>query len=363
MSAIDRLLSNYSRQVRLSWSANMSGKQRVWFAVYPPAEERRVRARLPQFEALTLEANHGWTTVDLTRLLPEFLADIAIGHRVERTVYVECQRAYRVDGPAQLRPVGETEFVHRLTAPTQSGAHGPRVAAGIVGFADLTLGAAATEVLVAHLEASDRFRGVRYATAWDADHRIHAAHTNPSQGLLGNPSFRQGFACLRPLGLSFDAWLYHHQIPELADLARAFPDVSIVLNHAGGPVGIGPYAGRRDEVFAIWRRNIAELARCENVFVKIGGLSMKLSGFDWHQRPAPPGSAELAEALRPYYQTCVEHFGSKRCMFESNFPVDRVSCSYTVLWNTFKRLARGASPPERAQLLHDTAARVYRLRD
>jgi L-fuconolactonase len=305
--------------------------------------------------------HHLWDHPEHRYLVPEFLADIAGGHRLERTVYVECQRAYRTGGPQALRPVGETEFVHALTAPLQKSAEGVCIAVGIVGFADLALGSAVHEVLLAHLQASDRFRGVRHATAWDPDHRIHAAHTNPPAGLLGDPLFRQGFSCLRPLGLSFDAWLYHHQIPELAALARAFPEVPIVLNHAGGPVGIGPYKGRRDEVFEAWRRNMVELATCDNVFVKLGGLSMKLSGFDWHKRAAPPNSAELAEAIRPYCETCIEHFGSGRCMFESNFPVDRVSCPYTVLWNAFKRLVGAASPTERAQLLNETATRVYRL--
>ena len=172
-----------------------------------------------------------------------------------------------------------------------------------------------------------------------------------------------GFACLRDLGLTFDAWLYHTQIPDVVGLARAFPDVTIVLDHAGGPLGIGPYAGRRDEVFAFWRRAMTELACCPNVMVKIGGLAMTMSGFGWHKRVAPPGSIDLADSMRPYFSTCLELFGAGRCMFESNFPVDQASCSYTVLWNAFKRLARDCSPTERSALFSGTATRVYRLED
>ncbi len=174
-------------------------------------------------------------------------------------------------------------------------------------------------------------------------------------------TFRQGFTCLQQYGLSFDAWLYHPQVPELVSLARAFPDVSIILDHVGGPLGIGPYAGKRDEVFQEWKQQITDLATCANVVVKLGGLAMSICGFGWHKRPAPPTSTELATAMAPYFEVCIEQFGVNRCMFESNFPVDKVSCSYTVLWNAFKRLSHGYSPAERAALFHDTAVRVYRL--
>ncbi len=270
-------------------------------------------------------------------------------------------RLIRSDGPDELRPVGETEFVDQLAGQVETRCGVSEVAAGIVGFADLTLGPAVQPVLEAHLEASSRFRGVRHASAWDESERIHNAHTNPPRGLLGSREFRQGLACLEQQGLSFDAWLYHPQIPELTVLARAFPGLSMVLNHMAGPLGIGPYCGHREEVFRQWSSHLAELANCENVSVKLGGLSMTMSGFGWHKREAPPGSLELAEVMGPYYRTCIEHFGVERCMFESNFPVDRISCSYTVLWNAFKRLSSGYSGAERAALLHDTASRIYRL--
>ena len=265
--------------------------------------------------------------------------------------------------PPEMQPVGETEFVQGVAAISASGQYGPtRVAAGIVSFADLALGATVAPVLEAHIAASpNRFRGIRHACAWDANPDIRNSHTSPSQGLLMDTTFREGFACLQQYGLSFDAWLYHHQMGELADLARAFPDVTIILDHVGGPLGIGPYAGKREDVFEQWQPSIADLAACANVVVKLGGLAMSMCGFGWHRRPQPPTSAELAEAMAPYYLYCIEQFGVERCMFESNFPVDKVSCSYTVLWNTFKRMTQDFSSADQAALCHDNAVRVYRL--
>jgi len=278
--------------------------------------------------------HHLWDLPGSRYLVDELLQEIGGGHRVTRTVFVECLQMYRTDGPTELQPVGETEFVARITRECEGRADDVRVAAGIVGFADLTLGSHAQQVIEAHMRASRRFRG---------------------------RAFRAGFACLSKLDLSFDAWVYHPQIPELADLARAFPEVTIVLDHIGGPLGIGPYADKREDVFALWRKNIAELAQCANVVVKLGGLTMTMSGFGWHKRDVPPGSVELAEAMGPYYRTCIECFGVERCMFESNFPVDRASCSYTIQWNAFKRLTQGYSQTERSALFHDTATRIYRL--
>ena len=305
--------------------------------------------------------HHLWDYPDSRYLVEEFTGDVADGHKVSSTVYVECRHEWRTTGPEAMRPVGETEYVDRLTASAQADTGFPRVAAGIVGFADLALGASVEPVLAAHLDASDRFRGIRHMSAWDASDRIHNSQTNPPQDLLQSSQFREGFARLSGLGLSFDAWVYHPQIPAVTALARAFPDTIIVLNHVGGPLGIGPYANRREEIFGIWRRHMTELAECPNVYVKLGGLTMSISGFGWHKRETPPASSELAQAMEPYYQSCIELFGPQRCMFESNFPVDRVSCSYTVLWNAFKRIARNFSAAERAALFHDTAVRVYKL--
>ncbi|MDP6343647.1 MAG: amidohydrolase family protein [Alphaproteobacteria bacterium] len=296
-------------------------------------------------------------------LLDQLLADLGSGHNVVSTVFIECAAMYRAAGPAEMRPVGETEFVNGIAAMSASGQYGPtRVAAGIVGFADLNLGDGVAAVLEAHIAAGGgRFRGIRHAASWDASDDVRNSHTNPTRGMLAEPVFRAGLARLAPLGLSFEAWCYHTQIGEVTDLARAFPDTTIILNHFGGPLGIGPYAGRRADNLPQWRLDIDDLAACPNVVAKLGGVNMRSNGFDWHQREKPPSSVELAEATRAYYEHCIERFGPERCLFESNFPVDKVSCGYNVLWNTFKRIAVGCSAAEKAWLFHDTAARVYRL--
>ena len=306
--------------------------------------------------------HHLWNRPGDRYLLEDVLRDTGGGHRIAQTVFVECRAMYREEGPEELRPVGETEFVEAIASRSASGRYGPtEIAAGIVGFADLTLGAAVGPVLEAHIESGNgRFRGVRHQSAWDPSPDVPTRHVRP-RGLLLEPRFREGFSRLQELNLSFDAWLFHPQLMELVDLARAFPNVSIVLDHVGGPLGIGPYQGQPDQVFQDWKRGITQIAACANVAVKLGGLGMPMCGFDWHLRSIPPTSRELEEAMEPHYLTCIELFGVERCMFESNFPVDKVSCSYTVLWNAFKRLTRGFSIDERRSLFHDTAAEVYRL--
>ena len=313
--------------------------------------------------------HHLWDRHGNRYLLDELLADTGQAdardarHNVRSTVYVECASMYRADGAEALHPVGETEFVNGIAAMSASGGYGDtRVAAGIVSFADLCLGAAVREVLRAHIDAArGRFRGIRHAAGWHASEQIRNSHSDPVEHLLRCATFREGFAQLAPLGLSFDAWLFHPQLAELTELARAFPDTSIVLDHFGGPLGIGPYAGQADAVYADWKRDMDALARCPNVVVKLGGLAMPINGFGWHKRQPPPSSQQLADATARYVLHTIERFGPERCMFESNFPVDKVSCSYVVLWNSFKRLAAGFSPAEKSALFHDTAARVYRL--
>jgi len=323
--------------------------------------------------------HHLWNRFGLRYLLDELLADTGSGHRVEATVFVECMAFYRANGAAALRPVGETEFVNGVAAMADSaeaaraaqkahpdGSRGPMLAcAGIVGYADLMRGAAVREVLQAHIAAGGgRFRGIRHAGAWDASPKIRNSHTEPCEHLYAQPAFREGFAQLAPLGLSFEAWQFHPQLPDVLALARAFPDTTIILNHVGGPLGVGPYAGRHDEVFAAWRPMVQALAGCPNVVVKLGGLGMRISPFNFHDPqawPAPPSSIDLAAAWRPWIETCIEAFGPERCMFESNFPVDQASTGYAVLWNAFKRLAAGASDSALAALFSGTARRVYRL--
>ena len=305
--------------------------------------------------------HHLWERPPKGYLLDDLVQDLRSGHNVVSTVAVECRYAYRKGGPEELRPVGETEFLESMTRrvaadPTIK----TRIAAAIVGHANLTLGDGVAAVLEEHMTASagGHFRGIRHSTIWDAS---AALRSDAQQGLLTDSHFRRGFAWLGKLNLSFDAWLYHPQLPELADLARAFPDVTIILNHIAAPLGVGPYAGKRDEVFQVWSRGIAGVASCPNVVAKLGGVGSLRSGFDWHERAVKPSSAELAAALRPYFEWCIENLGADRCMFESNFPVEKLSTSYVNLWNSFKRITQEYSARERAALFHDTAARVYRI--
>lgn len=307
--------------------------------------------------------HHLWDHPGSRYELDEIVADLAQGHNIRQTVFVECKAMYRDGGPEALKPLGETEYVNGIAAKSASGGFGDtRVAAGIVGFADLRLGNAVDEVLNAHIaRAPDRFRGIRHASAFDPNPDIRASHTAPPKGLLGLSSFREGFARLESYGLSFDAWLYHHQIPELTELARDHPGTRIIFDHFGGPLGIGPYDGKRGEIFEQWKKDVSELAACPNVVAKLGGINMAVNGFGWHKRDLPPTSDELAEATRDWYLHSIDVFGPERCMFESNFPVDKLSCSYGVLWNAFKKIARGFSESEKQNLFHDTAKRVYRL--
>ena len=306
--------------------------------------------------------HHLWDHPGNPYLLPDLLKDLDCGHNIVATVFVECRAMYRADAPVERKSLGETEFVNGIAAMSASGAYGPaRVCAGIVGNVDLRHGARAGAILEAHMAvAGGRFRGIRNGSAWHPD-GIKATSANPPPGLLQDRSFREGFASLARLGLSFDAWLLHTQIDDILDLARAFPGTPLVLDHVGGPLGIGPYVGKRDEVFAQWRQAIGELARCPNVHVKLGGLGMHTIGFDFHARARPPTSQELAQAWRPYIETCIAAFGARRSMFESNFPVDKGTCSYQVLWNAFKRIAAACSDDETTALFGGTATRVYRL--
>ena len=298
-------------------------------------------------------------------LLPELLADIGTGHNVTATVYLEWLSMHRSAGPAEFRPVGEIEFANGVAAMAASGDYGKtRVCAGIVGYADLMLGASVEKVLEAMVAAGGgRFRGIRFISATHPDQAAWGSLINRPAGLLLDKRVREGFARLAPLGLSFDAWMYHRQLSELVDLARAFPETRIVLDHVGGPIGLGRYAGKRDEVFAEWSASIRELAACPNVHVKLGGLGMRMFGFTVHAGELPPGSDELAAAWRPYIETCIAAFGPERAMFESNFPVDKGSCGYAALWNAFKLIAAGCTAAEKTALFSGTATKFYRLSD
>lgn len=307
--------------------------------------------------------HHLWDYPGSRYLLHELLEDLNTGHNVVSTVFVECNAMYSADLPPDLAPIGETEFVQGVAAMSASGGFGPsRIAAGIVSYADLTLGDKVRDVLEAHRIASpNRFRGIRHAAGWHKDDRIRNSHTRPPAGLMKQDDFMAGMAVLGEMGFSFDAWFYHHQMAEFVALARANPEVTIILDHFGGPLGIGPYADQADAVFEEWRDNISELENCRNVHFKLGGINMKVNGFGWHQREQPPGSDELVERTGRYYEHCIDTFGVDRCMFESNFPVDRESCSYPILWNAFKKIAMNRSDEEKDWLFRRTAETVYRI--
>lgn len=308
--------------------------------------------------------HHLWDRGGQRYLIEEIASDVASGHNIIATVYVEARSMYRARGPEAFRPVGEVEFANGAAAMSASGGYGPTaICTGIVGHVNLLLGEAARPALEAEIAAGQgRFRGIRHSSAWDADADVAGMYATRPRGLLLDPAFRKGFAHLAPLGLSFDAWLFHPQIAELTDLARAFPDTQIILDHCGGPAGIGSYAGRREEIFAGWKASIQQIARCPNVVVKLGGLAMRLLGYDFHERPLPPSSEELAAAWRPYVETCIEAFGPERSMVESNFPPDKGQCSYQVIFNAFKRITASYSEAEKTALFAKTATDSYRLK-
>jgi L-fuconolactonase len=319
------------------------------------------RAELPIEPELPIcdPHHHLWERDGECYLLDDFLRDTRSGHNIRSSVLVECGTHYWQEGPSETRPLGETEFFESTAVIAADSKISTKVAAGIVGHVDLALGEAVASVLDAHLSISPaRFRGIRHQTTHDSDPSIRSTAV---KGLLADSKFHRGAACLTNHNLSYDAWLYHPQIPELADLARALPDLSIVLDHIAAPLGVGSYAGKRSEVFQVWSKGITELANCPNVAIKLGGFGSTRSGYDWHQRRIRVGSVELASVMAPYFEFCIEKFGVQRCMFESNFPVDKRSFDYVVVWNAFKRMTQKYSRAERNALFHDTAVRLYRL--
>lgn len=333
-----------------------------WHSRRPP--EEALEPELPIVDAHhhlygTVTDDHHYRINDLER-------DLASGHNIISTVYVEAYEAgWYASGPVHLRPVGEVEAIVGVTSVPIKTSHGAcDVAAGIVSHADLTLGDAVVEVLAAHVAAGQgRLRGVRHAAAYDAGVVGRFIKVKSPPHLLANAAFRRGLRQLNPLGLSFDAWVYHPQLGDVCDLADAAPETTIILNHVGGLIGVGEYRPERDANFVEWRRDLRSLAERPNVSVKIGGFGMPVFGFgcEHHDRPTP--SARLAQAWTPLIETCIEAFGPSRCMFEGNFPVDKQSCGYTELWNAFKLATRSLSSDERSDLFHRTACRVYRLPD
>jgi predicted TIM-barrel fold metal-dependent hydrolase len=285
-------------------------------------------------------------------MVEDLMADVHSGHRIDKTVFIECRSGYLNDGPEALRPLGEPAFV---VAAEPSG-----FVAGIVGHIDLRI-EDLDQALASLAEAgAGRLRGIRHITAFDPSPDIVLNRPGPP-GLFAEPAFRRGLTMLGRAGLSFDAWLHHPQIPTLTELARACPETTLILNHLGGRLGIGPYAAQRADVHSRWRSALSELASFDNVLLKLGGIGMPTFGQLWHQQPDGATSEQIAAVYGEDMQWCIEQFGVDRCMFESNFPVDKVSFSYATVWNAFKRIAAGASAAEKQALFHDTAARAYRI--
>jgi len=331
----------------------------AWLATRPPEEV--LEPDLPIVDP----HHHLWDAAGRRYLIHELAADVTSGHKIVKTMFMECEAFYRASGPQEMRQVGEVEFVRGVAAMAASGKYGPtQAAAGMVASADLKIGSRVRATLEAEIEAGGGIvRGIRNCLAWDK-HPENAKYVStivPPEMLL-NAIYREGMAQLAPLGLTYDTWIFFPQIPELADAARALPNTKMIANHCGGPIGVGPYAGHREECQAVWKKNMQELAACPNAYVKLGGLGMLWFGFNFQLHEVPPTSAELAEAWRPIIETCIQLFGVKRTMFESNFPVDKQSCSYRTMWNAFKRITAGYSADEKAALYGGTASEVYGLK-
>ncbi len=306
--------------------------------------------------------HHLWHRHD-PYLSTQLVEDLTSGHSVRGSVFIECGFMYRNDGDPAFASVGEVEYVNGVAASFASGYYGNlRACSGIIGKVDLTIGSRAGAVLEACVaRAPNRFRGIRQMASWDASPEVNMLMHPPPKGLMLDARFREGFAQLSPLGLSFDAYCYHPQLAELIDLVDRFPNTRFIVNHIGGLQRVGPYKEDLDATFQNWRANIFSLAERPNVFIKVGGMSMRGLGFDFVDRDLPPTSEELAKAWRPFAETCIEAFGPLRAMFESNFPVDKASVSYRTLWNTFKRLVSDYSEDEKRSLFAKTAINAYRL--
>ena len=304
--------------------------------------------------------HHLWRIPGADYLLEDLWTDTGSGHRVVKTIFIECNASYREDGPDHLRPVGETEFVAALAAVSETGP-GARIA-GIVAHADLRLGDRLSEVLDAHMDAGDgRFRGIRHAISHPTHPDVLAIPGRAPAELSTDEAFRDGVRLLGHRGHTYESWHYHYQLSDFVDLARSAPDTTIILDHFGTPLGVGPWASQRDEIFEQWKADIAEAARCPNVVAKLGGLAMPDNGYGWHLADRPPTSDEVVAAHRDHFLHTIDCFGPERCMFESNFPVDRVSLSYRVLWNAFKKMVADFTDAERAAMFSATAERIYSL--
>lgn len=305
--------------------------------------------------------HHLWERSRSRYVLEDFWEDTGSGHAIEKTVFIECHTNYRKDGPEHLRCLGETAFARDQALRSRPGKPGRPEIAGIVAYADLRH-LQLDEVLEAHEDVAEGLlRGIRHAGAHEPNGDYLFINPREPAGLYLDEQFQRGLRQLGQRGLSYDTWHYHHQNRDFMKALAAAPDTRIILDHFGTPLGVGPHADYREEIYRQWKRDIAELARFDNLVLKLGGLAMPDNGFGWNLRDEPPTSDEFIAAQRRYYLHAIDCFGPERCMFESNFPVDKWSLSYHVLWNGFKKMVADFSESEKDSLFYKTAERIYRL--
>ena len=306
--------------------------------------------------------HHLWSTASFwgTYELEDLWKDTGSGHNVEKTIFIDCHSNYRPDGPDQLKPVGETEYVVGVAEESESDPNNATIA-GIVSHANMTLGSEVREVLEAHeIAGKGRFRGIRHAGPHDTTDSL-TNKGSPRPCPYTRSDFQEGVRTLGEMGYTYDTWHFFMQNQEFAELAKAAPETVMILDHFGTPLGVGAYAGKQEEIYEQWAKDIAAIAECPNVTAKLGGLAMPDNGFGWDKNDRPPTSEEFAEAQKRYYLHTIECFGPDRCMFESNFPVDKLSISYHVLWNGLKKIVADFSDDEKDAMFYKTAARVYRV--
>ena len=294
-------------------------------------------------------------------LLEDFWEDTSSGHNVTDSVYIECSEFFWSSGKEHLDPVGETEHIKGLAQRSQENTKKTSIS-GIIGHANLLLGKDVDEVLERHIDVGGNFfKGIRHAGSWDPSDTINNSHHNPPKDMYLMKEFGEGVKVLSGKGLVFEAWQYHHQLLQVAHLARKNPDLVIVLDHFSGPLGVASYATKKKEVYDNWKKDLWELSQYKNVYAKLGGLAMPINGFGFEANPNPPTSSEFMSHQKQYYLTAIDFFGTERCMFESNFPVDKYSVSYQILWNAFKNLVKEFSKTEKDHLFYKTASNVYNI--
>ena len=292
-------------------------------------------------------------------LIENLNEDTFSGHNIVGTIFMECAQGYFLDGEEKYKPVGETEFVINLIKDSEKLSKSTNIM-GIIGFADLMLGHEVKDVLNRHQSKGEGlFRGIRHAAGWDKNNEIHNSHSNPIENIYHNKSFMKGAEELINLNLTFDAWHYHHQINDLSIFAKKYPELTIIHDHFGGPLGVGPYEGKKEEIFKKWKDDISLLSESKNVFAKLGGLAMPVNGWNFHKQNKPASSDQIVDMHHEYYLHTINCFGVERCMFESNFPVDRRSVSYHILWNAFKKMVLDYSDEDKNKLFFKNAKDVY----